>query len=316
MKILITGLAGFIGFHLAKKLIEQGHEIVGIDNINDYYNPTLKRLRLSELNSKKFKFYQSDINKIDNFDQNFDLVINLAAQAGVRAKKEQEKNYINSNIYGFKNICNFCSRNKIQRMIYASSSSVYDDSDLKPFSESKTATKPKSLYGMSKLFNEVYASAYASENNISFVGLRFFSVYGPYGRPDMAYFSFTELLKKDRVINLHNNGSMKRDMTYIDDVIEGIIASINYSFDNKSKVQNEIFNLGNDSPIMTSFLLDSLKDILKIEPNIQKIDTTNESICTHADLTKSKRVLGYNPNTTFDEGIKEFLNWHKTYENL
>tara|TARA_B100001029_G_scaffold116456_1_gene96507 strand:- start:23195 stop:24145 length:951 start_codon:yes stop_codon:yes gene_type:complete len=316
MRILITGVAGFIGFHLAKKLIEQGHEIVGIDNINDYYTPTLKRLRLSELDSKKFKFYESDINKIDNFDQNFDLVINLAAQAGVRIKKEQEINYINSNIYGFKNICNFCSRNKIKRIIYASSSSVYDDSNSEPFSESKTLIKPKSVYGMSKLFNEVYASAFASENNMSFLGLRLFSVYGPYGRPDMAYFSFTDSIKRDEVVRLHNDGSMARDMTYIDDVIEGISASIDYLIKEDLNGRNEIFNLGNNSPIMTSFLLNSLKENLNIEPKVKRINTSNESVFTHANLSKSKRILGYNPKTSFEDGIKEFLNWHKTYENL
>ena len=316
MKILITGVAGFIGFHLAKRLILDGHDIVGIDNINDYYDPSLKKHRLRSLDSKNFNYHMGDINCLSKIDQNFDLVINLAAQAGVRVKKKHEINYINSNIYGFKNLCNFCSRNKIQRVIYASSSSVYDDSNLIPFSESNTLTKPKSLYGVSKLFNEVFASAYSCDHQISFLGLRFFSVYGPYGRPDMAYFSFTECLKENKVINLHNEGKTRRDMTYIDDVIDGIVAAINYSFDEKLKAGNELFNLGNGFPITTSFLLDSLSDALKIKPKVKKVDTINESDHTHADLSKSRKVLRYNPKTTFDDGIKEFLKWHKKYENL
>ena len=220
MKILITGVAGFIGFHLAKKLIENGHQISGVDNLSDYYDPNLKKLRLSILKSKNFKFFELDINNINLIDKNFDLVINFAAQAGVRLPEEKKENYVHSNINGFKKVVEFCVENSIKKLIYASSSSVYDDSLSQAFSESDSNLKPKSIYGETKLFNEQYIDKFSRK--IESVGLRFFSVYGPYGRPDMAYFSFTESLKKGQIINLHNNGTMARDMTFIDDAVDDI----------------------------------------------------------------------------------------------
>ena len=312
MKILITGVAGFIGFHLAKKLIENGHQISGVDNLSDYYNPDLKKLRLSILKSKNFKFFELDINNINLIDKNFDLVINFAAQAGVRVPEEKKENYIHSNINGFKKVVEFCVENSIKKLIYASSSSVYDDSSSQAFSESDSNLKPKSIYGETKLFNEQYIENYS--HKIESVGLRFFSVYGPYGRPDMAYFSFTESLKKGQIIKLHNNGTMARDMTYIDDAVDGIIKSIDFLFDSNKKNRNEVFNIGNDSPILTSKLLKILENNLKTKSEIKNIDVLNESIYTHADLKKSKSMLGYNPKIRLEEGIKKFLDWHKTYE--
>ena len=312
MKILITGVAGFIGFHLAKKLIENGHQISGVDNLSDYYNPDLKKLRLSILKSKNFKFFELDINNINLIDKNFDLVINFAAQAGVRVPEEKKENYIHSNINGFKKVVEFCVENSIKKLIYASSSSVYDDSSSQAFSESDSNLKPKSIYGETKLFNEQYIENYS--HKIESVGLRFFSVYGPYGRPDMAYFSFTESLKKGQIIKLHNNGTMARDMTYIDDAIDGVIKSIDFLLDSNKKNRNEVFNIGNDSPILTSKLLKILENNLKTKSEIKNIDVLNESIYTHADLKKSKGMLGYNPKIRLEEGIKKFLDWHKTYE--
>ena len=312
MKILITGVAGFIGFHLAKKLIENGHQISGVDNLSDYYNPDLKKLRLSILKSKNFKFFELDINNINLIDKNFDLVINFAAQAGVRVPEEKKENYIHSNINGFKKVVEFCVENSIKKLIYASSSSVYDDSSSQAFSESDSNLKPKSIYGETKLFNEQYIENYS--HKIESVGLRFFSVYGPYGRPDMAYFSFTESLKKGQIINLHNNGTMARDMTYIDDAVDGIIKSIDFLFDSNKKNRNEVFNIGNDSPILTSKLLKILENNLETKSEIKNIYVLNESIYTHADLKKSKSMLGYNPKIGLEEGIKKFLDWHKTYE--
>ncbi len=312
MKILITGVAGFIGFHLAKKLIENGHQISGVDNLSDYYNPDLKKLRLSILKSKNFKFFELDINNINLIDKNFDLVINFAAQAGVRVPEEKKENYIHSNINGFKKVVEFCVENSIKKLIYASSSSVYDDSSSQAFSESDSNLKPKSIYGETKLFNEQYIENYS--HKIESVGLRFFSVYGPYGRPDMAYFSFTESLKKGQIIKLHNNGTMARDMTYIDDAVDGVIKSIDFLLDSNKKNRNEVFNIGNDSPILTSKLLKILENNLKTKSEIKNIDVLNESIYTHADLKKSKSMLGYNPKIRLEEGIKKFLDWHKTYE--
>tara|TARA_Y100000590_G_C15646064_1_gene986903 strand:+ start:51 stop:989 length:939 start_codon:yes stop_codon:yes gene_type:complete len=312
MRVLITGVAGFIGFHLAKKLLNKGYKITGIDNINDYYDPKLKKLRISILKSKNFEFKELDINKITLLNRKFDLVINLAAQAGVRVPKNKQKNYKHSNIDGFKKVIDYCIDNDIRKIIYASSSSVYDDSSSEPFSESTTILKPKSLYGETKLFNERYMDKLNSK--LDCIGLRFFSVYGPFGRPDMAYFSFTKSIKENKLIKLHNNGSMARDMTFIDDVIEGMVKSLDFLMNADSRINNEIFNIGNDFPILTSKLLETLEKYLNIKAQTENIIVSNESLYTHANLDKSKRVLGYNPNISFEDGIKEFLNWHKNYE--
>tara|TARA_B100001027_G_scaffold214455_1_gene186717 strand:+ start:49 stop:987 length:939 start_codon:yes stop_codon:yes gene_type:complete len=312
MRTLVTGVAGFIGFHLAKNLIDQGHEVIGIDNINDYYDINLKKSRLSILKAENFEFYELDINEVSSLKKRFDLIINLAAQAGVRVPKEKKGNYKHSNIDGFKKIVDYCMEYSIEKLIYASSSSVYDDSSSKSFSENDTNLKPKSLYGETKLFNEEYMDKFNSR--IDCVGLRFFSVYGPFGRPDMAYFSFTESLKKGQPIKLHNNGSMARDMTFIDDAIEGIVKSIDYLMNSDKEIENELFNIGNDSPILTSELLKILETNLKLEAQVENVVVSNESLYTHANLNKSKNMLGYNPKVSLREGIKEFLNWHKTYE--
>ena len=312
MKIFVTGVAGFIGFHLAKKLIEQGHEIVGIDNINDYYDTNLKKSRLSILESENFEFNELDINQVSSLNKNFDLIINLAAQAGVRVPEEKKANYQHSNVDGFKKVVDYCIEHSIEKLIYASSSSVYDDSSSQSFSENDTDLKPKSLYGETKLFNEEYLEKLNSRINC--IGLRFFSVYGPFGRPDMAYFSFTESLKKGQPIKLHNNGSMARDMTFIDDAIDGIIKSIDFLMNSDKEIGNELFNIGNNSPILTSDLLKILESNLKLKAQVENIIVSDESLYTHANLDKSKSMLGYNPKISFEEGIKEFLNWHKTYE--
>ena len=312
MRILITGVAGFIGFHLAKKLIEQGHEIVGIDNINDYYDTNLKKSRLSILESENFEFNELDINQVSSLNKNFDLIINLAAQAGVRVPEEKKANYQHSNVDGFKKVIDYCIEHSIEKLIYASSSSVYDDSSSKSFSENDTDLKPKSLYGETKLFNEEYMEKL--DSRIDCIGLRFFSVYGPFGRPDMAYFSFTESLKKGQPIKLHNNGSMARDMTFIDDAVDGIIKSIDFLMNSDKEIGNELFNIGNNSPILTSDLLKILESNLKLKAQVENIMVSDESLYTHANLDKSKSMLGYNPKISLEEGIKEFLNWHKTYE--
>ena len=312
MRILITGVAGFIGFHLAKKLIKQGHEIVGIDNINDYYDTNLKKSRLSILESENFEFNELDINQVSSLNKNYDLIINFAAQAGVRVPEEKKANYQHSNVNGFKKVVDYCIEHSIEKLIYASSSSVYDDSSSQSFSENDTDLKPKSLYGETKLFNEEYIEKLNSR--IDCIGLRFFSVYGPFGRPDMAYFSFTESLKKGQPIKLHNNGSMARDMTFIDDAVDGIIKSIDFLMNSDKEIGNELFNIGNNSPILTSDLLKILESNLKLKAQVENIMVSDESLYTHANLDKSKSMLGYNPKISLEEGIKEFLNWHKTYE--
>ena len=316
MKILVTGSSGFIGFHLVKKLLSDGHEVVGIDDHNDYYNPALKFKRLSLLNSNNFRFYENDINNICINEHDFDLAINLAAQAGIRVSKEKEYLYEHSNEEGFKSFCSFCNKNNINKILYASSSSVYSDINDGKFCESSTPLKPKSKYGESKLMNEIYASELIKSYDLSMVGLRFFSVYGPFGRPDMAYYAFTKSIKNKEIIELNNNGSMYRDMTFIDDIVMGITGAIDYVFSAKSRNKNEIFNLGNDFPIKTRDLLQKIEQKIGKKASIRPNSTENEAFKTHADITKAKNLLGYDPKVCFDEGIEIFLDWHKHYENL
>jgi len=313
MKILVTGVAGFIGFHLSKKLLEEGHDIVGIDNITHYYDPKLKLLRLSLLSSNKFQFFELDINEIDSLNQDFDLVINLAAQAGVRLSKINKNNYLHSNVNGFKQVVKFCIDNSIDKVVYASSSSVYDDSLSNAFSERSSNLNPKSFYGETKLFNEEYIESINS--SIDFIGLRFFSVYGPYGRPDMAYYLFADSICKDKTIRLHNKGLMARDMTYIADAVDGIMRSIEYLKENKG-CSHQIFNIGNDNPVKTYRLLQLIESILDKKAKITNVDVLNESIYTHADLTRSREILGYNPEINLQEGMQEFIKWYKKYENF
>ena len=315
MKIFVTGSSGFIGYHLVKKLLNAGHKVIGVDNHNDYYDVSLKEKRKNLLRSANYKFFAQDINEIDIKDDDIDLAINLAAQAGVRVPKEREKLYEHSNINGFEAFCEFCQRKEIRKIIYASSSAVYSDSHTKKFIEDSTRLEPKSLYGVSKLKNELSAEKLCTNSDISIIGLRFFSVYGPYGRPDMAYFLFADAIMNNKPIFLNNKGLMARDMTFIDDVIGGIDGAINYMKKN-IQIKNEIFNLGNNHPIKTIDLLNSIQLGLNAKTKIILNQTENEALMTHADITKSKNLLGYNPEVSFEDGIKIFLDWYKNYENL
>jgi UDP-glucuronate 4-epimerase len=299
---------------LVKRLLNDGHQVLGIDNHNDYYDVSLKILRKNKCLNKNFKFVFNDINALNIIDDKFDIAINLAAQAGVRVHRDKEHLYSHSNINGFKSFCNFCKQMNINKIIYASSSSVYSDSEDTKYQEIYTKLKPKSLYGESKLANEIYASKFSKKNNISFIGLRFFSVYGPYGRPDMAYFSFSNSLINNKPIYLNNSGEMFRDMTFISDVIEGVLKAINFSFHNN--FQHELFNIGNDSPIKTSKLLSTLEKKFNKKAVIIDKSTKNEAIKTHADITKAKNLLGYLPEVSFEEGIEQFTQWYKKYENI
>ena len=314
MRFFVTGSSGFIGFHLVKKLLNDGHEVVGIDDHNDYYNPALKSKRLSLLFSNNFSFYETDINNLNINESNFDFAINLAAQAGVRAPKEKQPLYKHSNIDGFESFCNFCKKNNIKKILYASSSSVYSDINEGKFCEASTPLKPKSKYGESKLSNEIYATNFIKSYDASIIGLRFFSVYGPFGRPDMAYYAFSKAIKDKEIINLNNNGNMYRDMTFIDDIIDGIFGAIDYVSSVQNK--NEIFNLGNDAPIKTNYLLSRIEQIIGKRALINPHKTENEAFKTHADITKAKNLLGYDPKVCFDEGIERFLDWHRHYENI
>ena len=320
--ILITGCAGFIGFHLSQLLLKRGYQVHGVDNLNDYYSTKLKSARIQMLEKdNKFIFNQSDIQDIQKitFNEKIDCVVNLAAQAGVRLPRENFNQYLASNVDGFLSILDFCVDNNIDKILYASSSSVYGERNSIPFSENEPTISPKSIYASSKIFNENLASVYSSEFNINLIGFRFFTVYGPLGRPDMAYFKFAEAILNNESIYLNNKGQMSRDMTHVSDIVNGILAGLEMIFLEGSKetqsYQNLIINLGNDSPVKTLYLLETLESILGKKAKIIHAQTSNEVLSTHADLAKAFEYLGYKPQVRFEDGLYDFVSWLLKYRD-
>ncbi len=312
-KVLITGCSGFIGFHFSKFLLERNFEVYGLDSLNDYYDQNLKKSRLRNLHEfEKFSFKKlniSNFKKLSDFVENINpgIIINLAAQAGVRYSKINPVSYIESNISGFSNLL-LSAKNVKAKLIYASSSSVYGESKNIPFKEDEKFLEPLSLYGISKKYNELISKNFYDQFGFKSIGLRFFTVYGSWGRPDMAYYKFSEALKKDKKIIVFNEGNMSRDMTHISDICNGIYLSM------KFKTQkNEIFNLGNSSPVKVSHLIRHLEKHFRKKAKISYKKSTDEIKKTYADLTKSKKYLGYNPKIKFEEGMKEFLDWFDEY---
>lgn len=332
MKFLITGAAGFIGFHLVIGLISRGDYVVGVDNLNDYYDPDLKLKRLDEIsnhnNSKLFNFVEMDISHRENVkslfkENNFDVVINLAAQAGVRYSLENPNTYVDSNLIGFVNILEGCRHNEIKHFIFASSSSVYGMNKKQPFSTSDRADYPISLYAATKKSNEIIAHTYSHLFNIPTTGLRFFTVYGPYGRPDMAYYKFTKAILNGESIDVYDEGSMKRDFTYIDDIIEGIIRVISHipsNLDNpysNASPKFSIFNIGNNNPISLEEFIKAIenacgKTAIKNPMPIQPGDVP----VTYANIDDLSDAIGFSPSTDINVGIKKFVNWYiNNYHN-
>ncbi len=316
MKIFLTGCAGFIGFHISKKLLEIGFSVVGIDNLNDYYDIKLKRSRLKVLEKfNQFKFYTMNLHQLEQLKkEKFNLAINCAAQAGVRLPVENHTSYEISNVIGYRSFLEFCRKNQIKKIIYASSSSVYSCIAKMPLSEEVEITKTMSKYAETKLFNEEASSEYAYANNTKIVGLRFFTVYGEYGRPDMAYYDFTKKIYKGEEITLFNKGKTTRDMTYIDDIVDGVLASINYI--NNEDFYHDIFNLGNGNPVETLKLLSIIEKQIGKKAKKKFKDVKSEVACTYADLTKSKLKLNYFPKIKIEDGYKSFFSWCKQYHNL
>ncbi len=311
MKILVTGSCGFIGFHLTNNLLEEGHEVLGIDNLNDYYDLKLKQTRL-DLNKsyKNFSFYKVDIADKKLLSQLFkdfqpSIVINLAAQAGVRYSSINPDAYVHSNILGLLNIINLCAYFKTHKLIYASSSSIYGSSREVPYNE-ESEPEPISLYGKTKLINEIISESFTEKNIFQSIGLRFFTVYGPYGRPDMAYFKFSKRIKENKKIKIYNRGIMSRDMTYIDDIIKGIKLAI--QADNLTN-RHEIFNLGNTKPIKTMDLLSLIEDHYGKKALIEYEDSENEVEITHANISKANSMIGYLPEININEGMDNFFSW-------
>lgn len=314
MKILLTGAAGFIGYNLCKSLLEDDYEVFGIDNINDYYDPNLKLARLEQLKSyKNFKFKKVNIADRETITKSFqsfkpNKVVNLAAQAGVRYSIKNPYAYMNSNLIGFLNIIELCRHNNVKGLIYASSSSVYGGNTKIPFSVDDCVDNPISLYAASKKSNELIANSYSHLYGLHTTGLRYFTVYGPWGRPDMAMFIFTQKILAGEPIPVFNHGKMKRDFTYIDDIISGTRAAL----DNNYKC--EVFNLGNHKS-------EQLMDVVTlIEQNLGKKAKINfrpmqpgDVTESFADIDKSIEMLNYNPTINIDVGVKNFIRWYEKF---
>ena len=329
--VLITGVAGFIGFHLSVRLIREGFSVVGIDNLNDYYDPELKKLRLEVLlalgstSHNNFKFHKFDLadrNTVSEFfrDNYFDIVINLAAQAGVRYSLDNPMVYADSNLTGFLNILEGCRHSQIEHFIFASSSSVYGMNSKVPFSVSDNTDHPISLYAATKKSNELMAHAYSHLYGLPTTGLRFFTVYGPYGRPDMAYFSFAKAIIEGRPIGLFNNGKMERDFTYIDDVIEGIFRllpktpKLQSSEGSNANAPFKIYNIGNNAPVQLGRFIEAIeKAIGKTAKKINLPMQPGDVPVTFADIDDLVLAVGFKPDTNIDDGIKKFIDWYLPY---
>tara|TARA_B100000242_G_scaffold283005_1_gene244813 strand:+ start:1734 stop:2768 length:1035 start_codon:yes stop_codon:yes gene_type:complete len=336
-KILITGAAGFIGYHLCRKLISNNFDLIGIDNINDYYDINLKKSRLEELeilsnrNKSKWKFQKCELKDYFDLKNIFEeykpnVVVNLAAQAGVRYSLENPNAYIDSNIYGFLNILECCRKYKIQNLIYASSSSVYGGNTKIPFSEKDSVDHPVSLYAATKKSNELMAHTYSHLFGLPAIGLRFFTVYGPWGRPDMSPMIFTKAILEKKQLKIFNKGDMFRDFTFIDDVIEIIKrlldkpAQKNNNFDYKnpnpdsSWAPHRIFNVGNSDPVYLMDFIRCLEDEIG-KKAIKKLEDMQpgDVKTTSADTSSIEKYIDYKPNTELKVGIKKFFRWYKSY---
>lgn len=332
MRILVTGAAGFIGFHMCRALLEEGHEVYGMDNLNAYYDVRLKYARLAELGVKQedliqgkkilaesgLAFYYLDLLDSVNLNALFttvqpEVVIHLAAQAGVRHSIHHPQSFIDSNVQGFFNILEACRRNPVKHLVYASSSSVYGSNAEIPFTESAPTHTPVSLYGATKKAGEVLAHSYVALYKIPSTGLRFFTVYGPWGRPDMAYYKFADHILHEQPIDVYNNGHMERDFTYIDDIIEGIIALI-HTPPTEDQHLHRIVNIGRSSPVNLLTFIEFLekylgKKAIKHFMPIQQGDVPS----TWADTTLLRNLTGYSPSTDLEEGIRSFVDWYIAY---
>ena len=313
-KILVTGAAGFIGYHLCESLLKDGIQILGLDNLNNYYDQNLKLERLKRLkNHNNFMHKKIDILNLKNLEKIFkdfkpNKVINLAAQAGVRFSIKNPHAYIDSNITGFINLIELSQRYDINSFIYASSSSVYGGNEKLPFSESDMTNKPISLYGASKKSNELIANSYSSLYGLNTTGLRYFTVYGPWGRPDMAYFIFTKKILAGEPIEVYNNGKMKRDFTFIDDIILGTKSAIEKNY------KCEIFNLGSSKNEELMDLIKTIEYELAKKAIIKYLPIQpGDAIETYANIDKSIEKLNYNPKISINNGIPKFINWYKEY---
>ncbi|WP_289039719.1 NAD-dependent epimerase [uncultured Zobellia sp.] len=335
MKILVTGAAGFIGYHLCEKLLEQGYEVIGLDNINDYYDVNLKYNRLKQLgiakkdaqvflkkcsgstHGNKFSFVRMNLEDREALphlfnDEKIDRVCNLAAQAGVRYSIENPETYIDSNIVGYLNLLECCRHNKVEHLVYASSSSVYGLNEKIPFSTSDSVDHPISLYAASKKSNELMAHTYSHLFSFATTGLRFFTVYGPWGRPDMALFLFTDAIANGKPIKVFNHGKMERDFTYVDDIVEGVIRILTKS--TKNRELYKIYNIGNNNAVKLTSFIDAIENSMgqKAEKELMPMQPGDVER-TWADVDDLIRDYEYQPNTSVTDGVQRFVEWYKDY---
>ncbi len=331
-KVFITGAAGFIGFHLAQKLDALGYAVVGLDNLNDYYDVGLKEARLAKLESlDSFSFHRMELEDKERIDalfaaEKFDYVVNLAAQAGVRYSLENPYAYINANVTGFLNILEACRHHPVKHLVYASSSSVYGANTQMPFSTHHTVDHPVSLYAATKKSNELMAHTYSHLYNIPTTGLRFFTVYGPYGRPDMALFLFTKAILDGQPIKVFNNGEMRRDFTYVDDIVEGVARLLphvatpdpQWSSDAPDPASSyapyRIYNIGNNSPVKLLDFVEAIEESLgkKAEKEFMPLQD-GDVPATYADVEDLMQAVDFKPSTDLKVGVQNFVDWYREY---
>ncbi len=338
LKILVTGAAGFIGAAVSQYLINRGDQVVGIDNINDYYDVNLKHARLDEIKSSTaadlFSFVEMGVEERDNMaalfeEHKFDRVVHLAAQAGVRYSLENPNAYVDSNIVGFVNILEGCRHNKVEHLVYASSSSVYGANETMPFSEQHNVDHQVSLYAASKKANELMAHTYSHLYNLPTTGLRFFTVYGPWGRPDMALFKFTKAILEGKTIQVYNYGNHRRDFTYIDDIVEGVIRSLdnvakpNENWDGSnpdpstSKAPYKVYNIGAQTPVHLLKFIETLESALGIEAKKELLPMQPGDVPdTYADVSSLVNDTGYQPSTDVETGVKAFVDWYRDFYKI
>ncbi len=325
-KVLVTGVAGFIGFYLAKRLLQQGDQVIGIDNLNSYYDVSLKKARLAQLTSDNFTFQKLDLADKEgilavfkNFSPN--IVVNLAAQAGVRYSLQNPYAYADSNLTGFLNILEGCRHSEVEHLVFASSSSVYGTNSKVPFAVEDRVDNPISLYAATKKANELMAHSYSHLYKIPTTGLRFFTVYGEWGRPDMAYFSFTKAILEQQPIKIFNHGKMKRDFTYIDDITEGVIRVIDHipqaeasEADSFSKAAYKIYNIGNNKPVELMHFVSVLEDCLGIKAVKEMLPMQPGDVYqTYANVDDLIKDVGFKPDTPIEIGLERFVKWYREY---
>lgn len=334
MKYLVTGAAGFIGFHVSQRLLAAGHQVVGIDNLNDYYDISLKQARLDQLSSVNFQFVKMDL--ADTLamaalfaEQKFDRVIHLAAQAGVRYSLENPHAYAQANLVGHLNVLEGCRRNKVQHLLYASSSSVYGLNRKMPFSTNDSVDHPVSLYAATKKANELMSHTYSHLYGLPTTGLRFFTVYGPWGRPDMALFKFTKAMLEGKSIDVYNFGKMKRDFTYIDDIVEAIIRlqdvipepnsewTVETGSPATSSAPYRVYNIGNSSPVELMDYITALEEAIgvKAEKNMMPMQP-GDVLETSAETQPLYDLVGFRPQTSVKDGVKNFVDWYRAFYKI